>query len=127
MAELTEDHLLLRALAANFKDEPIMLKHPWMQKLDYHDLLASYAAGQSDAVLSRRFLVERSKIAAMRHDLERRYQTMFRLLNDFRRMARTSGYAANGDLRKYIDGLKSSDIARRDLALEHAVRWLIRC
>ena len=127
LAQLTEDRLLLRATAVNFKDDLIMPKHPWMQELDYHDLLTSHAVGQSDAVLSRRFLVERSKVAAMRHDLERRYQTMFRWLNDFRRMARRSGYAANGNLRKYIDGLKSSDIARRDLALEHAVRWLIRC
>lgn len=127
LAQLTDDRLLLRAMAVNFKDDPVMTKHPWMQELDYHDLLIAQAVGQSDAVLSRRFLVERSKIAAMRYDLERRYQTMFRWLNDFRRMARTRGYAANGDLRKYIDGLTSSDIVRRDHALEHAVRWLIRC
>ncbi len=127
LAQLTQDPVLLRAVAAKFKADPVMAKHPWIQEFDYHDLLISHAVGQSDAVLSRRFLVERSKIAAMRHDLERRYQKMFRWLNDFRRMARTSGYAANGDLRKYIDGLKSSDIARRDLALQQAVRWLIHC
>jgi DNA polymerase I-like protein with 3'-5' exonuclease and polymerase domains len=125
LAQLTEDRLLLTAIAAKFKADPVMAKYPWMQELDYHDLLISLAVGQSDAVLSRRFLVERSKIAAMRYDLERRYQTMFRWLNDFRGMARTRGYATNGDLRKYIDGLKSSDIARRDQALEHAVRWLL--
>ena len=127
LAQLTEDRLLLAAMAAKFKADPVMAKHPWMQELDYHDLLTSHAVGQPDAVLSRRFLVERSEIAGMRHDLERRYQTMFRWLSDFRRMARARGYAANGDLRKYIDGLKSSDIARRDQALEHAVRWLLHC
>jgi hypothetical protein len=67
----------------------------------------------------------------MRHDLEKRYKTMFRWLNNFRRWTRTKCYATNGDLRKYIDGppgdgLKSSDVARRGQSLEHAVRWLIR-
>ena len=127
LAQLTRDHVLLRARATKFKADPVISKHPWIQELDYHDLLISQAVGQSDAVLSRRFLVERSKIAAMRHDLERRYQTMFQWLNDFRRMTRTRGYAANGNLRKYIDGLKSSDVARRGQALDYAVRWLIRC
>lgn len=127
LAQLTEDHLLLRAMAVNFKDDPVMAKHPWTRELDYHDLLTSQAVGQPEAVVSRRLLVERSKIVAMRHDLERAYPTMWRWLDDFRRMARTRGYAANGDLRKYIDGLKSSDIARRDQALEYAVRWLLPC
>ena len=127
LALLTGDRLLVRGMVAKFKAEPVMAKHPWMRELDYHDLLIAHAVGQSDTILSRRFFVEPSKIAAMRYDVERRYRTMFRWLNDFRRMARTRGYAANGDLRKYIDGLKSSDIARRDQALEHAVRWLLRC
>lgn len=127
LAQLTQDPVLLRAVAAKFKADPVMAEHPWMQDFDCRDLLTSHAVGQSDAVLSRRFLVECSKIAAVRHDLERRYQTTFRWLNDFCHMTRAKGYAANGDLRKYIDGLKSSDIARRDQALEHAVRWLIHC
>jgi len=89
--------------------------------------LTAHAVGQADAVLSRRFLVGRAEVAVLRHDLDKRYQTAFQWLNDFRREARARGYAANGDSRKYIDGLKSSDIARRDLALAHAVRWLIHC
>ena len=51
---------------------------------------------------------------------------MFRWLNSFRRSAATKGYATNGDLRKYIDGLKSSDVARKGQSLEHAGRWLLR-
>ena len=62
----------------------------------------------------------------MRHDFEKRCQTMFRWLNGYCRIARIKGYATNGDSRKYIDGLMSSDIARREQALEYAVRWLIR-
>jgi hypothetical protein len=43
-------------------------------------------------------------------------------------MAQVTGYGINpmDGKRKYIDGLKSSDIAKKEQALEHAVRWLIR-
>ena len=104
---------------------PVMAKHPLMQKIDPDELLLRLAVGQSDTVLSKRFLVDRLKIGTMRHDLEKRYQTMFQWLNGFRRLARAKHYATNGNLRKHIDGLKSSDVARRGQALEHAVRWLI--
>jgi hypothetical protein len=126
LAEVTKDPVLIKVRNSNSKVDPVIAKYPLMQELDPDELLVRLAVGQSDTVLSKRFLVDRSKIAMMRHDLEKRYQTMFQWLNSFCRMARVKGYATNGDLRKYIDGLKSSDVARRGRALEHAVRWLIR-
>lgn len=126
LAEVTKDPALTKVRTSKSKVAPVIGKDPLMRELDSDELLLRLAVGQSDTVLSKRFLVDRSKIATMRHDLEKRYQTMFQWLNSFRRMARVKGYATNGDLRKYIDGLKSSDIARRGRALEHAVGWLIR-
>jgi DNA polymerase I-like protein with 3'-5' exonuclease and polymerase domains len=82
--------------------------------------------GQSDSKLSREFLVDRVKIREIRNDLGERYSTMFRWLDSYRRKAQANGYAAIDGKRKYIDGLKSSDMARRDRAMEEAVRWLIR-
>jgi DNA polymerase-1 len=126
LAEMTKDTVLIMVTASKSKVDPVIAKHPLMQELDSDELLLRLAVGQSDTALSKRFLVDRLKIATMRHDLEKRYQTMFQWLNSFRRVARAKRYATNGDLRKYIDGLKSSDVARRAQALEHAVRWLIR-
>ncbi len=51
---------------------------------------------------------------------------MFQWLGSYRRKAQVNGYATIDGGRKYIDGLKSSDMARRDRAMEEAVRWLIR-
>ena len=96
-----------------------------MQQVDHDEFLLCLAIGQSDTVLSKRFLVDRFNIAKMRQDLEKRYQIMFQWLRSFCSTTRTKGYATNGDLRKCIDGLKSSDVARREQALEHAIRWLI--
>ena len=125
LAEVTKDPVLIKVRKSKSKVDPVIAKHPLMQELDPDELLLRLAVGQSDAALSKRFLVDRSKIATMRHDLEKRYQVMFQWLNSFRRVARVNRYATNGDLRKYIDGLKSSDVARREQALEYAVRWLI--
>ena len=125
LAEATKDPLLIKVAASKSNVEPVVAKHPLMQELDSVEFLLRLAAGQSDTALSKRFLVDRFKVATMRHDLEKRYQTMFRWLNNFRRWVRAKGYATNGDLRKYIDGLKSADVARRSQSVEHAVRWLI--
>jgi len=70
-------------------------------------------------------MVERLSIAEMRHDLEGRYKKVFRWLSRFRSETLSNGYATKGKLRKHIDGLKSSDVARRQQAAEYAVRWLI--
>jgi len=126
LAKVTKDPALIGVTASKSTVDPAGAKHPWMQKLDFDELLLRLAVGQSDTALSKKFLVDRFEIAAVRQDLEKRYQTMFRWLNNFRRWTRTKGYATNGDRRKYSDGLKSADVAKRGESLEHAVRWLIR-
>jgi len=126
LAKVTKDPVLLREVSNKSEVHFYMAEHPLLRKLDHDEFLLRLAVGQSDTDISRRFLVDRGEVAEMRHDLEKRYQTMFRWLNGFCRMARVKGYAENGDYRKYIDGLMSSDIARREQASEYAVRWLIR-
>jgi hypothetical protein len=93
--------------------------------VDQAELLLRLAIGQSDSKLARRFMIERLSIAGMRHDLEGRYRKLFLWLNRFRSETLGTGYATKGKLRKHIDGLKSSDVARRQQAAEYAVRWLI--
>ena len=125
LAEITKDPVLLKVRKSKSKVDQFITKGPLMRQVDHDEFLLRLAIGQSDTVLSKRFLVDRFNIAKMRQDLEKRYQIMFQWLQSFCSAARTKGYATNGDLRKCIDGLKSSDVARRGQALEHAVRWLI--
>ena len=126
LAETTKDPVLIKLRSSKSKVDPVIAKHPLMQGLDPDELLLRVAVGQSDTSLSKSYSIDRPKIASIRDVLTRRYQTMFQWLNGFRSVARTKGYATNGKLRKYLDGLKSSNIVRREQALEHAVRWLIR-
>jgi DNA polymerase-1 len=126
LAKVTKDPVLTKLIANKSKIDPVIATHPVTQELDPDELLLRFAVGQSDSFLSKRYLIDRRKIASVRDLLEKRYHTMFQWLNHFRSLARTKGYATNGGLRKYLDGLKSSNIAKREQALEHAVRWLIR-
>jgi hypothetical protein len=94
--------------------------------VDQEDVLLRLAIEQSDSELARRFMTEQTTIARVRYDSETKHRRTFEWLKKFRRKALDNGYAANGRLRKYIDGLKSSDLGRREQATQHAVRWLVR-
>lgn len=125
LARLTQDTVLLKVRSSKYKVDTLMANHPLMNELDHDELLLSLVLGQSESKLSRKFLLERFKITTIKHDLRKRYQTMFRWLDNYRRMAQTKGYATIDGKRKYVDGLKSSDLDRRERALEHVTRWLI--
>ncbi len=126
LADLTKDPNLRKLRASKLRVDPFMARHPLLQGLDHIDFLLSLALGFSDARLSRRFLIDRLRTATIRHDLEKRYEVMFRWLHTFCRTTQAEGFAVSEPFRKYIDGLRCSDIGRREQALEHAVRWLVR-
>lgn len=94
--------------------------------LDQKDLLLSIAIGLSDAALSRRFLIDHLTAAGIRQAFEAKYAKLFKWLDDYRRGAITQGFVHHDGRRKYLEGLKSSDIDKRHKALRSAVRWLIR-
>jgi DNA polymerase-1 len=96
------------------------------RNLDQKDLLLSVVIGFSDAALSSRFLIDRFTAAGIRQGLEGKYAKLFGWLDSYRRDTLTQGYAHHNGRRKYLEGLKSSDLDKRQKALRSAVRWLIR-
>ena len=126
LAKLTKDPVLRKVRASKSRVDPFMAKHPLMQGLNGDEFLLLLAFGVSDSKLSKRFLIDRLRATTIRHDLETKYQIMFRWLSAFCRTTQSKGFATSEGLKKYIDGLRCSDLARREQALEHAVRWLVR-
>jgi hypothetical protein len=108
------------------KVDQFITEHPIMRVFDPDDLLLSLVIGFTDSHLSRRFLVDHLTVATMRHEIEKRYATLFQWIHDFQMDALRNGYATADGRRKYIDGLRSSNIAKSKRAQEHVVRWLIR-
>jgi DNA polymerase-1 len=96
------------------------------QDLDQKDLVLSVAIGASDPALSSRFLIDRLTVACIRQALEAKYAKLFKWLDAYRRDTLTQGFAQHNGRRKYLEGLKSSDLDKRHKAVRSAVRWLIR-
>jgi hypothetical protein len=126
LSRVTQDPVLRELQRSKADADGFMRAHAWTQNLDHDECLLSLAVGHSDSKLSRMFLVDRPTVEIIRHDLNKTYSSMFRWLDSYRRKARVNGYATIDGKRKYLDGLKSSDISRRERASENAVRWLIR-
>ena len=126
LAEVTQDPVLQSVQRRHSAIDPCMAQHPVMHDLAHDDLLLSCVLGHTEASLSRQFFLDQLTIATLRQDLEARYRTLFAWLAHFQKRAESNGYAMHNGQRKYIDGLRSADLAKRRHALEYAVRWLIR-
>lgn len=93
---------------------------------DQREALLMTAIGEPDPVISRRFLIGRADTAKLRSAITSRYPALFSWLQDFRRAALANGFAVHGGRRKYLAGLRSSDVDKRNRAVRSAVRWLAR-
>ena len=120
------DMVLKRNLSRGFDYPRTVEEYAAEQGLDQGDLLLSVAIGLSDAALSRRFLFDRRTAACIRRTLEVKYKKLFRWLDNYRREAMSQGFAYHDGKLKYLQGLNSSDIDKRQKALVSAVRWAIR-
>jgi DNA polymerase I len=126
LQRVTADEVLKRDLRSG-GDRPLFIGGAAAeQDLDQKDLLLSVAIGRSDAALSSRFLIDRLTAASIRRAFEAKYAKLFKWLDTYRRDAIARGFAHHDGRRKYLEGLKSSDIDKRHKALRSAVRWLIR-
>jgi hypothetical protein len=97
-----------------------------LDDVDHEDLLLSTMIGMPMSQVCRKFLYNRSAMASIRHDLELRYCDSFRWLAAYREETIQRGFALDGDRRRWIDGLRSSDLGKRQKAVDSAVRWLLR-
>ena len=93
---------------------------------EQREALLMTAIGEPDPVVSRRFLIGRADTTKLRSALTSRYQALFSWLQEFRRAALANGFAEYSGNRKYLAGLRSSDVDKRNRAVRSAVRWLAR-
>ncbi len=86
----------------------------------------SVAIGLPDAAVCRRFLISPEKMAKLRANLHAQYPVLFEWLDRFRGEAIKRGYADHDRARIYIEGLRSSNIEKRNKATTSAIRRLVR-
>jgi len=126
LADVTRDTVLRKERRSKAEVGSVVRKHPVFSSCNQDDLLLSLVTGCGDSELSRMFLADQLAVAAIRHDMEKRYARSFEWIHEFRRKAIKNGYAIVSGKRKYIDGLRSSNLAKRKRAEQYVVKWLLR-
>ena len=124
LQSLTGDRGLKRDRQAR-KGKFIIGDDPVLAGLDHADALIAIAIGLPNAALCRRFLIDPRRAAVLRELVVGKYAKLFEWLDDFRKKVLSERFASLGARRRYWDGLRSSDIERRNKAFQSAVRWLI--
>ena len=99
LQKLTGDRILGKDRQAS-KNEFIGGEQPALVGLSHNEVLVSLAISTSNAALCKKFLIDARNIAS-------------------------SGFALSAGRQKYWEGLRSSDIDRRNRAQRSSLRWLI--
>ncbi len=99
---------------------------PAVKDVDHGELLVLAAIGEADLVICRRFLLSRPQVLAFMSLITSRYLTLFSWLENFKRASLSQGFAEYRWRRKYLAGLRSSDIDKRTKAVRSAIRWLVQ-
>ena len=94
--------------------------------VNHREILLFAAIGHPEPAICRSFLIRREQAVAIRSGIVSRYQRLFVWLDEFKRLSLVQGFAEHGGERKYLAGLRSSDIDKRNKAVRSAVRWLLR-
>ena len=126
LQQITEDEVLRTNLARCARSDFRCAGEPLLEGLDHADVLLSIAIGLPDAAVCRRFLLSPEKAMRIRANLRLRYPALFEWLDRFRREAIARGYAEHDERRIYLEGLRSSNIEKKNTATSSAIRWLLR-
>ena len=122
LRELTGDHDIEKATFAQSAGEIRRV----IADLGSEELLLTLAVGVSDTQLSKEYLIDRLTASQVRHEFQGRYPRVFEWASRYRNACAVRGFAADDGRVRHLDGLRSSNIARRENACSTAVRWLLR-
>ena len=99
---------------------------PLLEGLDHAHVLLSIAIGLPDAAVCRRFILSPEEAMRIRENLRLRYPALFAWLDRFCRESIARGCAEHDGRRIYLEGLRSSNIEKKNTATSSVIRWLVR-
>lgn len=104
-----------RTLDKKLRDEP-----------DKADMLLAIVLGLSDYAICKQFLISPKEIAKIRSMFETRHRQLFAWVEQFCKNAMMQGYAEFEGHRRYMEGLRSSNIEKKSRAIISVMMWLLR-
>ena len=102
------------------------MSHSLMKELDTDGLFLAVITGYSDYKLSKEFMIDRTTVLTIRHDLETRYPILFDWIRQFKKRTLKQGYIRFNNKKKYFDGLKSSNLEKRKIAVNNSIKWILK-
>jgi len=126
LAEASDDAVLRKDLRLRKGKDGLIPSLSIVRDSEQLEALLMTAIGEPDPAISRRFLIGRADMAKLRSAITSRYPSLFLWLQEFRRSALANGFAEYRGRRKYLAGLRSSDVDKRNRAVRSAIRWLAR-
>ena len=126
LQQITKDEVLRTELTRCARSDFLCAGEALLKGLEHADVLLSVAIGLPDAAVCRRFLISPEKAMRIRANLRMRYPVLFEWLDRFRGESIARGYAEHGGRRIYLEGLRSSNIEKKNAATAFAIRWLVR-
>jgi hypothetical protein len=94
--------------------------------LDHQELLLSIMVGLPKEKICRAFCLSQAKVASLCHDLEVRYSRSFSWLVNYRKAVAEQGMAVVDERTCWFNGVRSSNLQKREKAIQSSVRWLLK-
>lgn len=82
--------------------------------------------GYSEYQIAKEFYVVQRKISEVKHKMRECFFYIFKWFEDFKNKAIIKGYAELNNRKKFLYGLNSSNMSKKEIALQNIVRWAIR-
>jgi|CZKL01.1.fsa_nt_gi DNA polymerase I-like protein with 3'-5' exonuclease and polymerase domains len=125
LADAADDKVLRSDLVAG-NGSYCLPNVPQLIEGNHYQLLLSFVTGVSNGQMRRIFLMDGDAVATIHHSFKVRYSATFEWLEQFCRETQKVGFASTRGRRRYFDGLRSSNLGKRDKAMYSAVEWLIK-
>ncbi|MBN1569639.1 MAG: hypothetical protein JXA73_17475 [Acidobacteria bacterium] len=124
LLEASDDAVLWKDLRMQQGKDGLIPGLSIVEAAEEREALLMTAIGEPDPVISRRFLIGRAEASKLRGVFTSRYSSLFLWLQEFRKSALANGFAEYCGRRRYLAGLRSSDVDKRNRAVRSAIRWL---
>ena len=126
LSDLSGDDGLRSGIEDGTVGSQIIEDHGTLKGLPQVDLPLSFAIGDPETELCRRYLIDTLTLSTIHAELHKRYPLVFEWLKAFREKAGDRGFVSVNGRRKYLQGLQSSNVFVKRKAMNRAIRWAIR-
>ncbi len=126
MQDAAQDDVLRDDRSVSNRSNLFLRTQIGLDDVDHETLLLAMLIGVSKDRIRRMFFINQTAAASIRHDLEVRYAKSFKWLADYKKKTSECGFAVADGRRRWFEGLRSSNLEKREKALNAAVRWLLR-